>query len=75
MYAHRELHANVEAPPRPHRPLAWNMVHHLSEQPYSGLDLVFSAVEYLREVGNVETLTLADNFVRQLGYVAGGEHV
>ena len=70
--AHNDLHANVQPPERPSRPLAWNMLHHLDEQPYTGLELVFSAVDYLKQVGNPETIGLASNFLQQLNYVAVG---
>lgn len=68
---HGDLHANLSAPPKPSRPLTYNILNHLEEHQYSQpFDNVFSTVDYLTKVGNHETIPLAEHLIAQLGYVA-----
>lgn len=68
---HNELHANMPPPPKPSRPLVYNILNHLEEHQYSQpFDNVFSTVDYLTKVGNHETIPLAEHLIAQLGYVA-----
>jgi hypothetical protein len=68
---HRELHADLDEPIKPSRPLAYNILNHLEEHHYSQpFDNIFTTVDYLQQVGNPETLMLADHLIAQLGYVA-----
>lgn len=70
---HDELHANLDPPEKPSRPLVWNILNHLEEHDYrQPLDNVFATMDYLQQVGNPETLVLADHIQQQLGYIAGG---
>jgi len=69
---HNELHANVAPPPMPSRPLAHNIVNYLEDKRfYQPLDAMFYTMDYLQKVGNPETLAIAENLERQIGYLAG----
>lgn len=68
---HEELHANLDPPIKPSRPLTYNILNHLEEHQYSQpFDNVFTTVDYLTQVANPESLMLADHLIAQLGYVA-----
>lgn len=68
---HNDLHANLGPPPKPSRPLTYNILNHLEEHAYSQpFDNVFATVDYLQKVANPESLMLADHLIAQLGYVA-----
>lgn len=69
--AHRNLHAELMPPPKPSRPLTYNILNHLEEHQYSQpFDNIFTAVDYLVKVGNPESLALSEHLIQQLGYVA-----
>ncbi len=68
---HSELHANLDAPMKPSRPLTYNILNHLEEHAYSQpFDNVFTTVDYLQKVGNPECIELSNHLIAQLGYVA-----
>lgn len=68
---HEELHANLDPPIKPSRPLTYNILNHLEEHQYSQpFDNIFTTVDYLTQVANPESLMLADHLIAQLGYVA-----
>ena len=68
---HKDLHANLDPPIKPSRPLTFNILNHLEEHAYSQpFDNVFTTVDYLTQVANPESLMLADHLIAQLGYVA-----
>lgn len=69
---HRDLHAELDSPPRPHAPLAHNIINHLSNQVFHHpLDPAFETVEYLFQVASPEALELGDHLSRQLNYLVG----
>ena len=70
---HRELHANLDPPPRPNAPLAHNIVDYLSDQRFNQpLDSAFHVIDYCVKVGNPETLAIAEHIGQQIGYLIGG---
>lgn len=59
-------------PPKPSRPLTYNILNYLDDHQYSQpFDTVFTVVDYLHKVQNPESLILANHLISQLGYVAG----
>lgn len=70
--AHKELHANLPPPPLPNRPLAHNIVNHLSQQTFRHpLDAAFETVDYLMTIKTPESLPLAEHIGEQIGYLVG----
>lgn len=71
---HNDLHANMPPPVLPEKPLTHNLISHIEAHRYSqGFDNMFTAVDYLRKVGNPDTIMLAEHFTEQLRYLTG-EH-
>lgn len=69
---HNDLHANVPPPIQPSRPLAHGILNHLEQaELVHPLDAAFETVSYLHQVGNAETMMLAENLTEQLGYLVG----
>ena len=67
---HRELHANVEPPPRPDAPLAHNIVDYLSDQRFNQpFDEIFMTMDYLQKIGRPDTIAIAENLGRQVGHL------
>lgn len=70
---HKDLHANLDPPIKPSRPLTYNILNHLEEHAYSQpLDNAFSAIDYLVKVGNPETIPIAENLALQMSYLIRG---
>lgn len=69
---HRELHAALDPPIQPSRPLAHGILNHLATVDLvHPLDSAFETVDYLHQVGNAETIILADHLTEQLNYLVG----
>lgn len=69
---HNELHANLDPPLQPSRPLAHGIINHLNGRELNHpLDGAFETVDYLHKIGNAETLMIAEHLTEQLNYLVG----
>lgn len=67
---HNELHANIGPPPKPDRPLAYNLLNYLeSERATQPFDEAFLCIDYLMKVANPDSLALAEHLSEQIGYL------